>query len=197
VRKTITVPTLSTNAFIREVVQSCGAIIGFAIAAIIGFGSVVHADGVGGLGGPSSVRADLEPGDGLTDPQFRSTHIQNAFADWFAWKDRLAKEHNFNFSLDYLSLGQWSSSDLGVGSAGGGITRFYGAWAPTPNGSLTFKIENRQAYGAVPPQFSVLIRGHLLLRGRPSTTSVRPSPTSFGRSAPRTGTGRSRWAKSM
>ncbi len=25
-----------------------------------------------GLGGPSSVEAELEPGDGLTDPQFRS-----------------------------------------------------------------------------------------------------------------------------
>ena len=25
-----------------------------------------------GLGGPSSVQADLQPGDGLTDPQFRS-----------------------------------------------------------------------------------------------------------------------------
>ncbi len=31
----------------------------------------------GGLAGPSSVAADLQPGDGLTDPQFRSDFPRN------------------------------------------------------------------------------------------------------------------------
>ena len=95
-----------------------------------------------GLGGPSSVRADLEPGDGLTDPQFRSTVIQDALPAWFAWKEMLAEEYGISFNLDYLSLGQWSNADMGEGRAGGGMARFYGSWSLTDNGTLTFKVES-------------------------------------------------------
>ena len=67
-----------------------------------------------GLGGPSSVQADLQPGDGLTDPQFRSDFPVNIAPGYFRWKEGLA-ENGFSFNLDYLSLGQWSDSDLGRG----------------------------------------------------------------------------------
>lgn len=104
-----------------------------------------------GLDGPSSVQADLKPGDGLTDPQFRSDFPRNVAPGYFAWKDSLA-EKGFSFNFDYLALGQTSNSGLGEGEASGGILRFYGSWKATDNGSLTFKIEDRHAYGSVAPQ---------------------------------------------
>lgn len=117
-----------------------------------------------GLAGPSSVGADLEPGDGLTDPQFRSDFPRNVVPGWFAWKDRLAKQ-GVRFSVDYLSLGQNSSSKLGTGEASGGIARFYGSWQATEQGSLTFKFEHRHRYGAIAPQFLGLNGGALSITG--------------------------------
>ncbi|SMP24784.1 carbohydrate porin [Shimia sagamensis] len=105
----------------------------------------------GGLSGPSSVAADLEPGDGLTDPQMRSDFPRNVAPGWFAWKDGLA-ESGFKFNFDYLALGQWSNMDVVEDSAAGGMFRFYGNWAATENGSLTFKLEHRHAYTDVAPQ---------------------------------------------
>lgn len=116
------------------------------------------------LAGPSSVQADLEPGDGLSDPQFRSDFPNKIAPNWFAWKDDLAKK-GFKFNINYLSLGQSSSSNIGAGEAASGIARFYGAWQATERGSLTFKIENRHAYGAVAPQFLGLDGGALSITG--------------------------------
>ncbi|MEP1929917.1 MAG: hypothetical protein ABJI96_20265 [Paracoccaceae bacterium] len=104
-----------------------------------------------GLGGPSSVQAELQPGDGLTDPLFRSYFPVNIAPGYFQWKERLA-EKGFRFNFDYLALGQTSNSDLGEGEASSGIFRFYGNWKATENESLTFKIEDRHAYGTVAPQ---------------------------------------------
>lgn len=117
-----------------------------------------------GLSGPSSVDADLKPGDGLTDPQFRSDFPRNVAPGWFAWKDSLA-EQGFRFNFDYLALAQSSSSNLGEGEASGGIARFYGNWQATDLGSLTFKIDNRHAYGAVAPQFLGSDGGALSITG--------------------------------
>lgn len=105
-----------------------------------------------GLGGPSSVQAELDPGDGLTDPQFRSNFPRNVAPGYVSWKDRLANDHGLRFNFDYLALGQLSNAGWGAGEAASGIARFYGSWQATENGSLTFKIENRHAYGAVAPQ---------------------------------------------
>ncbi|PSL21580.1 carbohydrate porin [Shimia abyssi] len=116
----------------------------------------------GGLNGPSSVAADLAPGDGLTDPQFRSDFPQNVVPGWFAWKDGLAG-NGFKFNLDYLSLGL--SSDGSTGDAAGGIARLYGSWQATENGSLTFKIENRHGYGSPDPQNMLLGQGILSIPG--------------------------------
>ncbi len=118
----------------------------------------------GGLSGPSSVAADLDPGDGLTDPQFRSDFPRNIAPGWSAWKDGLA-ERGLTFNIDYLALGQRSSSNRGAGEAGGGMIRFYGNWRATENGSLTFKIENRHRYGDVAPQVLGLDGGALSITG--------------------------------
>lgn len=116
-----------------------------------------------GLGGPSSVQADLE-GDGLTDPQLRSDFPRNVAPGWFAWKDGLA-ERGFKFNIDYLALGQFSNSNLGAGEASSGVARFYGTWQASELGSLTFKLEHRHAYGAVAPQFLGLDGGALSITG--------------------------------
>ncbi|CUH49253.1 hypothetical protein [Ruegeria atlantica] len=104
-----------------------------------------------GLSGPSSVEADLEPGDGLTDPQYRSDFPLNIAPGWFQWKDRLA-EGGFRFNVDYLALGQTTNADLGEGEAASGIARFYGSWQATERGSLTFKIEDRHSYRPPAPE---------------------------------------------
>jgi porin len=104
-----------------------------------------------GLSGPSSVAAELEPGDGLTDPQLRSDFPRNVAPGWFAWKDGLA-ENGFKFNFDYLALSQWSDLNATEDHAAGGMFRFYGNWAATENGSLTFKLEHRHAYTDVAPQ---------------------------------------------
>ena len=121
------------------------------LVSVIAASSTALAQEGPGLGGPSSVQADLQPGDGLTDPQFRFDFPRNIAPGYFRWKDGLA-EGGIKFNFDYLSLGQWSNSDLGDGNASGGIARVYGSVQATENGSLTFKIENRHAYSDVAPQ---------------------------------------------
>lgn len=118
----------------------------------------------GGLSGPSSVQSDLEPGDGLTDPRIRSDFPRNIAPGWYSWKESLA-ERGFRFNIDYMALAQNSSSNLGAGKASSGIARFYGSWQATDSGSLTFKIENRHAYGDVAPQFLGLDGGALAITG--------------------------------
>lgn len=117
-----------------------------------------------GLGGPSSVQSDLEPGDGLTDPQPRSDFPRNVTPGWFSWKDDLAGK-GFRFNLDYLALGQSTNAQMGAGEAASGIFRFYGNWQATENGSLTFKLEHRHAYTQVAPQFLGLDGGALSITG--------------------------------
>lgn len=116
-----------------------------------------------GLSGPSSVEAELS-GDGLTDPRPRTSFPRNVLPGYYDWKDRLG-ENGLRFNLDYLTLGQWSDSDLGRGEAGSGIFRFYGNWRATETGSLTFKIENRHAYGSIAPQFFGFDSGALSITG--------------------------------
>ncbi|NOC83557.1 carbohydrate porin [Ruegeria sp. HKCCD6428] len=117
-----------------------------------------------GLSGPSSVEAELKPGDGLTDPQYRSEFPRNIAPGWFRWKDRLA-ESGFRFNVDYLALGQSTNADLGTGEAASGIARVYGSWQATERGSLTFKIEDRHGYTDVAPQFLGLDGGALSITG--------------------------------
>ena len=78
------------------------------LALALGASGAALADG---LSGPSSARADLEPGDGLTDPQFRSDVPRSLLPDWFEWKDLLA-DNGLRFNIDYLFLGQISDSSI-------------------------------------------------------------------------------------
>ncbi|WP_425084211.1 carbohydrate porin [Ruegeria profundi] len=126
--------------------------------------AVAGAASAQGLSGPSSVEADLTPGDGLTDPQYRSDFPRNIAPGWFEWKDQLA-EGGFRFNIDYLALGQTTNADLGTGEAASGIARFYGSWQATERGSLTFKIEDRHSYTDVAPQFLGLDGGALSITG--------------------------------
>lgn len=126
--------------------------------------AVAGAASAQGLSGPSSVEADLTPGDGLSDPQYRSDFPRNIAPGWFEWKDRLA-EGGFRFNIDYLALGQTTNADLGTGEAASGIARFYGNWQATERGSLTFKIEDRHSYTDVAPQFLGLDGGALSITG--------------------------------
>ncbi len=126
--------------------------------------AVAGAASAQGLSGPSSVEADLTPGDGLTDPQYRSDFPRNIAPGWFEWKDRLA-EGGFRFNIDYLALGQTTNAYLGTGEAASGIARFYGSWQATERGSLTFKIEDRHSYTDVAPQFLGLDGGALSITG--------------------------------
>ena len=132
-----------------------------AAAAVTWLASPLHAQG---LSGPSSAVADLAPGDGLTDPQFRSDFPRNVLPEFYACKDDLA-ERGLKLSFDYFALGQWSNADLGEGQAGGGIARFFGSWQATEQGTLVFKLENRHRYGAVAPQFFGLDGGALSITG--------------------------------
>lgn len=125
--------------------------------------SAVPAFGQDALAGPSSVEADLD-GDGLTDPQPRTNFPRNVAPGFYAWQDRLATD-GFRFNLDYFALGQRSDSTLGTGDASGGVLRFYGNWQAAENGSLTFKVENRQAYGEIAPQFYGFDAGALSITG--------------------------------
>lgn len=102
--------------------------------------AVTGAASAQGLSGPSSVEADLKPGDGLTDPQYRSDFPRNIAPGWFEWKDRLA-EGGFRFNIDYLVLGQTTNADLGTGEAASGIARFYGNRQATERGP---DIQNRR-----------------------------------------------------
>lgn len=99
-----------------------------------------------GLSGPSSTAADLTPGDGVTDPQFRTDFPRNVLPGLYDWRDGLA-EKGFKFGADYLALGQWADNDLGADRASGGIARIYGTIGAGGPNSLTFKVENRHAYG--------------------------------------------------
>lgn len=152
-RKTLPLPRLSkARGFARKV---C---LGVALAC------AATASAAQGLNGPSSVAADLAPGDGLTDPMFRSDFPRSIAPGWFAWKEGLAKQ-GFRFNLDYLALGQTSGANLGDGEAASGIARFYGNWQATENGSLTFKLEHRHAYTDVAPQFLGLDGGAVAITG--------------------------------
>ncbi len=109
------------------------------------------------LEGPRSVPQELEPGDGLTSPRFRSRFFKDAFAPWFEFRDKLKENYNLNLGFDYTVVGQNSTSDLGEGYGIGHDLRFYGTWtafnASGPNsGSLIFKVESRDGYSDIAPQ---------------------------------------------
>lgn len=133
------------------------------VAWLFAFVTPAHAEG---LSGPSSTAADLQPGDGLVDPQPRSDFPRNLLPGFYAWKDGLA-ERGVKLGFDYIALGQWSNSSVGPGEAAGGMARIFGTVALGQSGhSLTFKLEDRHAIGGqTPPQNFGFDSGALSITG--------------------------------
>ncbi len=109
------------------------------------------------FGGPSSVGAELRPGDGLTDPIYRYDGIQTAFAPWFSAKEWLASEHGLAIGFDYQSLFQAATASLGDDTAASGIFRAYASWTlfgqdSGNTGTFVAKVENRHNYTDTVPQ---------------------------------------------
>lgn len=109
------------------------------------------------LEGPRSVAEELEPKNGLTNPDIRSTYFKDTFSSWFEFKDKLKKENHLDLGFDYSIVGSLSDADIGEDNALGHDIRFYGTWTPlnpdgTNSGMLTFKFENRHAFTNLAPQ---------------------------------------------
>jgi porin len=88
------------------------------------------------------------------------------------WKNQVAEETGFHWSLDYTALFTGVSESPGEDSAGSGMVRFYGFWDIVnrggPNkGSLNFKVENRHSYTDIPPSSLGFQAGYLGLIGAP------------------------------
>jgi porin len=72
------------------------------------------------------------------------------------WKNGVAEQTGFNWSLDYTTLFMEVSGGLGEDHAGGGMIRFFGYWDLVNHdalrkGSLNWKVENRHKYTDVAP----------------------------------------------
>ena len=106
------------------------------------------------FGGPGSVGAELNEGDGLTDPIYRFDFLQRALSPWFDFKKELNENLGLSLGLDYQTLMQRVTDSPGEDGATGTIFRGYGSWTllgrdSDYSGSLVFKVEHRQRLGAV------------------------------------------------
>ncbi|MGD9308005.1 MAG: carbohydrate porin [Desulfosarcina sp.] len=72
------------------------------------------------------------------------------------WRDGVAENTGFNWSIDYSALFMGVSDSPGEDNASGGMVRFFGFWDLVnrggPNkGSLNWKVEHRHKYSDIPP----------------------------------------------
>ena len=130
------------------------------------------------FGGPSSVGAELNEGDGLTDPVYRFDFLQRALSPWFDFKKELKEDHGLSLGLDYQTLLQRVTDSPGEGGATGAVFRGYGSWTmlgrnSNYSGSLVFKVEHRQRLGTdLAPQDLGFDAGALAIRGLASPMSA-------------------------
>ena len=123
------------------------------------------------FGGPSSVGAELNEGDGLTDPVYRFDVLQRVLSPWFGFKEGLNADYGLSFALDYQTLVQAATDSPGEDTAAAGIFRAYGEWTMLrresgDTGSLVFKVENRDRLGTdVAPQDLGFEAGALSITG--------------------------------
>ena len=104
------------------------------------------------FGGPDDVDNQLKANREKEPALFK----QQPLEAWNNWKQEFAEDTGFQFNVDYNALDFEASDSLGDDSAASGVLRFYGKWeilgrGTNDTGSLIFKIENRDAYGGLPP----------------------------------------------
>jgi len=84
----------------------------------------------------------------IMDRKVNPLHKSIILAPVKEWKNQVAKETGFNWSLDYTALFVGVNDSPGEDNASSGMVRLYGFWdlvnRGSPNkGSLNFKVENR------------------------------------------------------
>lgn len=108
----------------------------------------------------SNVRARLstdEVENQITlDREANPLYESRLLAPFREWRDGVAENTGFNWSLDYSALVMGVTESLGEDSASGGMVRFYGFWdlvnrGGANKGSLNWKIEHRHKYSDIPP----------------------------------------------
>ena len=115
-----------------------------------------------GFGGPDAVENTIANDRSLDEELFRIDSLE----DWFAFKDRLAKESGFSFGADYSAQGFLATDSAGDDSAAGGIARLFGSWelinrGEANSGAVVFKVEHRHGYTDVPPSGFSLETGNV------------------------------------
>ncbi len=80
-----------------------------------------------GIGGPTSVGAQLEEDDEVKVPAIRIPVIDAFLKPWFDWKKRLNEKYGFQLGLDYNVLYQRASETLtNEDQAASGALRLFG-----------------------------------------------------------------------
>lgn len=151
--------SMRSLAFFRKTI-ACAAccawfLLGLACAGWAGISSAGMPAGPAGeelpqFGGPGSVGGTLNR-DSEAEP---AVALERGPLDgWFAFKERLNRDHGFAFGLDYNALWQGASQSPGRNQAAGGALRIFGQWTLLGRGSedvgfLVYKVENRHRLGA-------------------------------------------------
>ncbi|NTS77712.1 hypothetical protein HR060_12660 [Catenovulum sp. SM1970] len=109
---------------------------------------------VNSFGGPAETGAILEGDNQPKYPHFRVPSLDGSMNSWQAYKDKIAEDTGFKFGLDFTSISHTLSDTLDgtEDSAHSYVARFYGKWALVNKdnqntGSLTFKVDHRNAWG--------------------------------------------------
>lgn len=105
------------------------------------------------IGGPTSVRGQIEEDEGVRKARERMPGFRDALEPWFAWKRRIKEKNGLELSFDYSALYQGASASLtDEDDAAVGVIRGYGRWTAVGRGTentgiLVFKVENRHRLG--------------------------------------------------
>ena len=104
------------------------------------------------FGGPGSVAGQLAEDASPKDPL---TGL-NMLPQYFEWKDRLAVDKGFSYTLDYTAGYLTASKTIGDEDSGSsGAVRFLGSWTllgrdSGNTGTFVWKLENRHKYTTIP-----------------------------------------------
>lgn len=106
------------------------------------------------LGGPTSVPAQLEEDDQLTEPLFRFQQSDDFFQPWFDWKGAIDDRHGLRLGVAYTAVYLGASDTLPGNEEQGstGIFRISGRWDlinkdKKNEGTLVFSVDHRHRLG--------------------------------------------------